>query len=89
MITTADRLVPPRKQRALAATMEARVFEIDGDHDAPFVDAAQFGGATRAAVDHVADLAGLADPAGPRDGRDNTIDLVDGPAPTRHHSSAG
>jgi 3-oxoadipate enol-lactonase len=83
VITTADRLVPPRKQRALAATMEARVFEIAGDHDAPFVDGAVFGGATRSAVDHVADLAGR------RDGRDDTIDLVDRPAPKRHRSSAG
>jgi 3-oxoadipate enol-lactonase len=32
VVTTQDSLVPPQRQRALAAAMGARVFELDGDH---------------------------------------------------------
>ncbi|MEN9504916.1 MAG: hypothetical protein RI958_842 [Actinomycetota bacterium] len=32
VVTTRDRLVPPRKQRELAAALGAEVFEVDGDH---------------------------------------------------------
>ena len=59
VVTTDDRLVAPRKQRALAAALDATVFELTGDHDAPIVGGAMFGRVTRAAVDHVADQAVL------------------------------
>ena len=53
VLTTQDQLVPPRKQRALAATLGATVFELIGDHDVPIVEAEAFGRITRAAVDLV------------------------------------
>jgi 3-oxoadipate enol-lactonase len=59
VLTTEDRLVPPRKQRALAAATRAIMFELPGDHDAPIVGGDLFGGIRRAAVDHVAGRAGL------------------------------
>lgn len=59
VVTTDDRLVAPRKQRALAAALDATVFELAGDHDSPIVGGATFGRVTRAAVDHVAGRAGL------------------------------
>jgi pimeloyl-ACP methyl ester carboxylesterase len=53
VVTTRDQLVPPRKQRRLAQATRARIFEIDGDHLAPFNRGPQFAAALRAAVDHV------------------------------------
>jgi len=54
LITTADRLVKPRKQRQLAAAINAHVLEIDGDHLAPWVNAVEFSTVTTALVQHVA-----------------------------------
>jgi 3-oxoadipate enol-lactonase len=59
LLTTEDRLVPPRKQRAVAAATRAIMFEVPGDHDVPIVGGDLFGGILRAAVDHVAGRAGL------------------------------
>jgi hypothetical protein len=53
VLTTADRLVGRRKQRDLASTLEARVFELRGDHDVPITGGAALGSSTRAAVDYV------------------------------------
>lgn len=60
ILTTADRLVPPRKQRALAAALGAETFDVHGDHDAAITCGDAFAAATRAAVDHVARRARLA-----------------------------
>jgi len=57
VVTTADRLVLPRKQRALAAALDAATFELDGDHDVAITDGDAFGSALRRAIDHVARLA--------------------------------
>jgi len=38
VVTTADRLVLPRKQRALAEALDAATFDIDGDHDVAITD---------------------------------------------------
>jgi 3-oxoadipate enol-lactonase len=54
IVTTADRLVPPRKQRALAAALGAEVYEVDADHDAAITDGEAFGTTVRAALDHLA-----------------------------------
>ncbi|MGD9792445.1 MAG: alpha/beta fold hydrolase [Acidimicrobiia bacterium] len=54
IVTTRDRLVRPHKQRALAAALDARVFEVHGDHLAHWANGAEFASATRAAIDHVA-----------------------------------
>jgi pimeloyl-ACP methyl ester carboxylesterase len=54
VLTTADRLVPPRKQRALAAALAAPVLELHADHDAPVVCGEAFGMIIRTAVDYVA-----------------------------------
>ena len=59
VLTTQDRLVPPRKQRMLAATLQATVFELAGDHDVPITAGPAFGRVTRAAVDDVARRGGL------------------------------
>lgn len=56
VVTTEDLLVPPRKQRALASALGARVFELRGDHDVPITDGAALGRVTRQAVDDVAAL---------------------------------
>ncbi len=53
LLTEHDRLVRPRKQRALAATTRATVFRVDGDHDSPLVRAT---GLNRALLAAVADL---------------------------------
>jgi len=37
LITTADRLVPPRRQRALARALDATVAEVDSDHLAALI----------------------------------------------------
>lgn len=50
VVTTDDHLVRPRKQRQLASALSAQVFEIDGDHDVPFVRGEAFGRVTAAAV---------------------------------------
>jgi hypothetical protein len=54
LITTRDHLVKPRKQRALAAALDAHVIEIAGDHLAPWMNAAEFSHATRELVRRVA-----------------------------------
>ena len=47
VVTTRDRLVRPRKQRALAAAIPgAVVFELEGDHDACLVHAERFAAVT-------------------------------------------
>jgi pimeloyl-ACP methyl ester carboxylesterase len=53
-VTLRDRLVPPHKQRALAATLGAEIIEIDGDHDVSLIAGASYAAATREAVDRVA-----------------------------------
>ena len=50
VITTRDRLVRPRKQRALAAATHAKTIELVGDHDAPFIKGDEFAAVTRDAV---------------------------------------
>ncbi|MDA8265416.1 MAG: 5-formyltetrahydrofolate cyclo-ligase [Actinomycetota bacterium] len=57
VVTTADRLVSPSKQRALAEALGAEVFEVEADHDAPVTAGTAFAATTRAAVDRVAALA--------------------------------
>lgn len=54
LLTTKDRLVPPRKQRQLATTLQADVVEVEADHFAPLQTPAEFATATRRAVDSVA-----------------------------------
>ena len=54
VVTTRDRLVRPKKQRALAKALGARVFELGGDHDAPLVKGQQFAAVTREATARVA-----------------------------------
>lgn len=53
VLTTADRLVPPRKQRRLAAALGAAVFPIDYDHDACLVAPGELGEAVLEAVESV------------------------------------
>ena len=55
LVTTKDRLVRPRKQRALAKATRAEVVELVADHDAPFINGKEFGDATREAVRSVTD----------------------------------
>jgi len=59
VITTRDRLVAPRKQRALAAALTATVLELEGDHDIPVSVRPDFRNVTRAAVDLAAQRGGL------------------------------
>jgi pimeloyl-ACP methyl ester carboxylesterase len=59
VITTRDRLVRPAKQRELAGALRASVIEIEGDHDLPLVQAAEYGRLTRQAADMAAEAAGL------------------------------
>jgi hypothetical protein len=54
LITTRDRLVRPRKQRELAAALDAYAVEVAGDHLVPWESPAAFSAATRALVDQVA-----------------------------------
>ena len=42
IVTTKDTGVPPDKQRALAASLKAPIFEVDGDHAAVTTRAEQF-----------------------------------------------
>ena len=53
VLTARDTLVPPAKQRRLARATDARVFEVDGDHQVPFNRGPVFAAVLRAAVDHV------------------------------------
>lgn len=53
-VTLRDRLVPPHKQRALAAALAAEIVEIDGDHDVSLVDGPRYAAVTREAVDRAA-----------------------------------
>ena len=54
VVTTRDRLVRPRKQRALAAAVPgARTFDIRADHDAPLMRRDEFRAVTEAALAHV------------------------------------
>jgi pimeloyl-ACP methyl ester carboxylesterase len=54
LLTTADRLVAPHKQRAVAEALKAPVLKLAADHDAPIIEGKAFGAVIRAAVDHVA-----------------------------------
>lgn len=53
LITTADRLVRPRKQRRLAAALDAHVVELADDHLASWTSPAEFAAATVQLVQHV------------------------------------
>ncbi len=59
VITTRDRLVAPRKQRALASALTATVLELEDDHDVPVSVGPDFRDVTRVAVDIAAERAGL------------------------------
>ncbi|MEA2302300.1 MAG: hypothetical protein QOE44_2835 [Solirubrobacteraceae bacterium] len=54
VVTTLDRSVPPSKQRALAAALGARTFEVHGDHLVVAEEGSPFNPALLAAVGHVA-----------------------------------
>jgi 3-oxoadipate enol-lactonase len=62
LLTTGDRLVKPRKQRALAAALRADVVELAGDHLSPYSHPEQFGRITRQLVDRVAARSGSSAP---------------------------
>lgn len=53
VVTMTDRLVRPRKQRALAEALHAQVFEVDGDHLVTLEHPGRYREATVAAVEHV------------------------------------
>jgi hypothetical protein len=53
LITTRDHLVPPRRQRALAATLGATVAEVPSDHLAALVDPEHYVPATLMLIDRV------------------------------------
>jgi pimeloyl-ACP methyl ester carboxylesterase len=57
LITTRDRLVPPAKQRRMAAAMGAKMFTLAGDHDSPLANGLEYSILTRACVDWVAQAA--------------------------------
>jgi pimeloyl-ACP methyl ester carboxylesterase len=61
LITTKDRLVRPRKQRALAAALGAEVRELRADHSAPWEQPVQFSSLTVELVNAVAARAELGD----------------------------
>ena len=54
VLTVRDRMVSPRRQRALAEQLGALVFEVDGDHDAFVRQRPAFAAAIVAAVEGVA-----------------------------------
>jgi pimeloyl-ACP methyl ester carboxylesterase len=58
VVTTRDQLVRPVKQRQLAAAIRAQLFEVDGDHFAPFSRGPAFSRTLRTAVDSVVTRAG-------------------------------
>lgn len=60
VVTTKDRLVLPRKQRALALATRAATFELDGDHDVCWIGGDAFAATTHAAVTDVVRRAGRA-----------------------------
>jgi pimeloyl-ACP methyl ester carboxylesterase len=53
VVTTKDKLVPVHKQRVLAEALQAQVFELVADHDAPLLNGAEFGRLTARAVSSV------------------------------------
>jgi 3-oxoadipate enol-lactonase len=53
VVTARDRLVPPRKQRALAAALRVRPVEVQADHDACAAAAGAFNRGLLSAVAHV------------------------------------
>ena len=53
LVTTRDRLVKPRKQRALAKALGAHVVELEGDHLCSLDQPRAFSAATLALVDHL------------------------------------
>lgn len=69
LVTTRDRLVRPAKQQQLAEALRAQVIEIDGDHDLPLVNGADYARLTRLAVDTVAAAAAHGAARAPRQGR--------------------
>jgi 3-oxoadipate enol-lactonase len=60
LLTTADHLVRPSKQMALARAIGAEVAEVAGDHLSPWTHPDEFARVTRQLVDSVASRAGLA-----------------------------
>jgi 3-oxoadipate enol-lactonase len=60
LLTTDDHLVKPRKQRALAAALQADVIELSGDHLSPYAHPDDFARITRQLVDRVVDRIGWA-----------------------------
>lgn len=58
VVTTRDLLVPTHKQQALAEALQAQVFELVSDHNAPLLHANEYGAVTRHAVAAVAAAAG-------------------------------
>ena len=59
VVTTRDRLVRPKKQRALAAALRAETFELAGDHDVPWLQGPAFAATTVQAVRSVLDVGRL------------------------------
>jgi 3-oxoadipate enol-lactonase len=55
IVTTEDTAVPPPKQRALAAAMQAPAFEVRGDHSAVIMREREFNAQLFAALDSVRD----------------------------------
>jgi len=54
VVTAKDSLVPPHRQRALAALLDAEIHELaEADHDVPITDLAAFSTAVRAGVESV------------------------------------
>lgn len=60
VVTRADRLVPPRRQKELAAAMGAPTLDLPGDHDSSLVDGQTFGLVTKQAVARVVAALGSA-----------------------------
>lgn len=55
LVTTKDRLVRPRKQRALAEALGARVTELEGDHFCTMAQPGEYAAALRDVVDGLVD----------------------------------
>ena len=60
LLTTADRLVRPRKQLALAKILDAEIVELHADHLATLTHPEEYARLTRQLVDSVSRRAGLA-----------------------------